>query len=99
MILSSGVNIYPAEIEHALTEHPAVVDCAVIGIPDELVGEIPKAFVQLQPGLTPDRALTLELRRFLGERLAPMKLPKRIKYRPSLPRDPNGKLYRRHLRT
>lgn len=99
VILSSGANIYPAEIEHALIEHPVVVDCAVIGIPDELFGEVPKAFVQLQPGITPDRALTIELLRFVGERLAPTKLPKRIEYRTALPRDPNGKLYRRRLRS
>jgi len=93
------MNIYPAEIEQALIEHPAVVDCAVVGAPHELLGEVPHAIVQAAPGTEPSADLTRELLRFLGERIAPMKLPRRIEYRVALPRDPNGKLLRRALLT
>lgn len=98
LILSSGMNIYPAEIEHVLIRHPAVADCAVVGVPHALLGEVPKAFVQPMPGVVPGRELTLALLRFLRARLSPMKLPKRIEYTHAIPRDPNGKLYRRLLR-
>jgi long-chain acyl-CoA synthetase len=97
LIISSGVNIYPAEIEQALIEHPSVADCVVVGAPHELLGEVPHAVVQPAPGAEPGAALTSELLRFLGERLAAMKLPRRIEYRATLPRDPNGKLRRRAL--
>src|SRR5690606_742588 len=53
LILSSGMNVYPAEIEHALIEHPAVVDCGVVGMAHELFGEVPRAFVQLDATATP----------------------------------------------
>jgi len=99
LIISSGMNIYPAEIEQALIEHPAVADCAVFGAPHELLGEVPHAIVQTASDSEPSAALTRELMRFLGERVAAMKLPRRIEYRTTLPRDPNGKLLRRALRT
>jgi len=99
LIISSGMNIYPAEIEQALIAHPAVADCAVIGAPHELLGEVPHAIVQTAPGSEPSADLSRELLRFLGERVAAMKLPRRIEYRATLPRDPNGKLLRRALQT
>jgi long-chain acyl-CoA synthetase len=99
LIISSGMNIYPAEIEQALIEHPAVADCAVVGVPHELLGEVPHAVVQPAPGAKPGVELTRELLRFLGERVAAMKLPRRIEYRATLPRDPNGKLRRRTVRS
>jgi long-chain acyl-CoA synthetase len=97
LIISSGMNIYPAEIEQVLIGHPAVLDCAVNGAPHELCGEVPIAHVQLVPGTDPSSELTATLLRFAAERLAPMKLPRRIVYRTALPRDPNGKLMRRQL--
>jgi long-chain acyl-CoA synthetase len=97
LIISSGMNIYPAEIEQVLLDHPAVTDCAVVGTPHALCGEVPEAHVQLAPGIRAGAALTDELLRFLAERVSPMKLPRRIAYSPALPRDPNGKLLRRHL--
>jgi long-chain acyl-CoA synthetase len=97
MIISSGMNIYPAEIEHVLIEHASVADCAVIGMADELFGEVPRAIIQPAAGIEPDTSLTAGILRFLGERLAPMKLPRRIDYAAILPRDPNGKLLRRLL--
>jgi len=98
LIISSGMNIYPAEIETVLVQHRLVADCAVLAEPHELLGEVPKAFVQLVPGATPGPTVTADLLHFLGERLAAMKLPKRVEYVSELPRDPNGKLYKRLLR-
>ncbi|HEX6996824.1 MAG TPA: AMP-binding protein [Gammaproteobacteria bacterium] len=98
LIISSGMNIYPAEIEMALVQHPLVRDCAVLGEPHALLGEVPKAYVQLEAGAAGGPAMTAELLRFAGARLAAMKLPKRFEYVERVPRDPNGKLYRRLLR-
>jgi long-chain acyl-CoA synthetase len=98
MIISGGVNIYPAEIESALAAHPAVGDVAVFGIPHEDWGEEIKAVVQPAAGVEPGPALTAELLAFAGGKLARFKLPRTIDYVPELPRDPNGKLYKRRLR-
>ncbi len=98
MIISGGVNIYPAEIENALSAHPAVDDAAVFGIPHEEWGEEIKAVVQPAPGFEPGQALTADLQAFLAARLARFKLPRTIDYVTELPRDPNGKLYKRRLR-
>jgi long-chain acyl-CoA synthetase len=98
MIISGGVNIYPAEIEAELSCHPAVEDVAVFGIPHEEWGEEIKAVVQPAPGAAPGPALTAELLAFLGDRIAKFKLPRTIDYVAELPRDPNGKLYKRKLR-
>jgi long-chain acyl-CoA synthetase len=98
LIISAGVNIYPAEIENALIAHPAVVDCAVVGSDDRLLGETPRAIVQLVGDAVPSVELTRDLLAFLGTRLAAMKLPRRIEYRDRVPRDANGKLLRRALR-
>ncbi|HEX5301169.1 MAG TPA: acyl-CoA synthetase, partial [Streptosporangiaceae bacterium] len=98
MIISGGVNIYPAEIESALAAHPAVGDVAVFGIPHEDWGEEIKAVVQPAAGAEPGPALTAELLAFLDGKLARFKLPRTIDYVPELPRDPNGKLYKRRLR-
>jgi long-chain acyl-CoA synthetase len=98
MIISGGVNIYPAEIEAELSCHPAVDDVAVFGIPHEEWGEEIKAVVQPADGVKGDPELTTELLDFLAERIARYKLPKSIDYVAELPRDPNGKLYKRRLR-
>jgi long-chain acyl-CoA synthetase len=98
MIISGGVNIYPAEIEHALAEHPAVSDVAVFGIPDDEWGEQVKAAVELAPGIEPTDALTEELLAFARTRVAGYKVPRSIDYEDELPRHPNGKLYARLLR-
>jgi long-chain acyl-CoA synthetase len=98
MIISGGVNIYPAEIEAELSLHPKVADVAVFGIPDPDWGEEIKAVVQPAPAAQPGDALTAELLEYAGQRLARFKRPKSIDYVEEMPRDPNGKLYKRTLR-
>ncbi|WP_116041010.1 acyl-CoA synthetase [Amycolatopsis palatopharyngis] len=98
MIISGGVNIYPAEIEGELVMHPKVADVAVFGVPHEDWGEEIKAVVQTTEGVEPSAELTRELLTYAGERLARFKLPRSIDYAEQLPRDPNGKLYKRKLR-
>jgi len=98
MIISGGVNIYPAEIEAALLTHPDVADAAVFGIPHEDWGEEIKAVVEPAPGVDADDALTERLLAHCAERLARFKLPRSIDYTTEMPRDPNGKLYKRKLR-
>ena len=98
MIISGGVNVYPAEIEAALGEHPKVRDVAVFGIPDDDWGEQIKAVVEPEAGATPGPALAEELLAFCKGRLAGFKCPKTIDFSVALPRDPNGKLYKRKLR-
>lgn len=98
MIISGGVNIYPAEIENELAVHPKVADVAVFGVPNPDWGEEIKAVVRPAEGVTSGDELTAELLAFAAERLAKFKLPKTIDYVDELPRDPNGKLYKRKLR-
>jgi long-chain acyl-CoA synthetase len=98
MIISGGVNIYPAEIESELVMHPKVADVAVFGVPDEEWGEAVKAVIQPAEGVTPSDELTGELLAFAADRLAKFKLPKHVGYLDELPRDDNGKLYKRKLR-
>jgi long-chain acyl-CoA synthetase len=98
MIISGGVNIYPAEIEAELACHPAVADVAVFGIPHEDWGEEIKAVVEPVAGAAAGPKLTGELLAFLDGRIAKFKLPRTIDYVRELPRDPNGKLYKRRLR-
>ncbi|QIS23939.1 acyl-CoA synthetase [Nocardia terpenica] len=98
LILSGGVNIYPAEIEGELITHPKVADVAVFGIPHPDWGQEVKAVVQPVEGVAGSDELTRELLEFAAGRLAKYKLPRSIDYLPELPRDPNGKLYKRKLR-
>ena len=98
MIISGGVNVYPAEIEGELAAHPKVADIAVFGIPHPDWGEEIKAVVQPAAGVEPGAALTAELLEFAAGRLARFKLPRTVDYVAELPRDPNGKLYKRRLR-
>ncbi|CAN5259355.1 acyl-CoA synthetase [soil metagenome] len=98
LILSGGVNVYPQEIENALLQHPSVEDAAVIGVPDDELGEVPKAVVQLRGGEPGDVGLAQDLVRFCGERLSRLKLPRSIVFEPVLPRLENGKLLRRVLK-
>jgi long-chain acyl-CoA synthetase len=95
MVISGGVNIYPAEIEAELLKMPGVADCAVFGVPDEEFGEQLLAVVQSDPGA----ALTAEeVRGFLRGRLAGFKVPRRVEFADELPREDSGKIFKRKLR-
>ncbi|MBF8186894.1 AMP-binding protein [Nonomuraea sp. K274] len=98
LIISGGVNIYPAEIEAALLEHPSVADVAVIGVPDPEWGHKVVALVQPAAGISGGEELTADLLRHCAPRLARLKHPRVIEYRESLPRTPTGKLSRRNVR-
>ena len=98
MIISGGANIYPAEIESAFLMHPAVADVAVFGIPNEEWGEEVKAVIELNKNHHSSDELLAELMKFAQENLAKMKLPRSIDFIEKLPRDENGKLYKRRLR-
>ena len=95
MIISGGVNIYPAEIEEVLLLHHSVLDAAVIGIPDEDWGESIKAFVVLREGTEPNEE---EIISYCGEKLAGYKKPKSVDFVHELPRHPTGKILKRILR-
>ena len=95
MVISGGVNIYPAEIEAALISIPGVHDCAVFGIPDEEYGESLCACIQPDP----ESALTAaSVRELLSQKLAGYKVPKLIEFRDELPREDSGKIFKRKLR-
>jgi acyl-CoA synthetase (AMP-forming)/AMP-acid ligase II len=96
MIISGGVNIYPAEIEAELRRHPDVYDCAVIGAPNDEWGEEVKAVVQLRPG---SDATAESIRAFLAEWVADYKLPRSVDFVDELPYNPSGKLLKRELRS
>src|SRR2546429_9806793 len=95
MVISGGVNIYPAEIEAALHAVPGVHDCAVFGIPDEEFGEALMAVVEPQAGVTLDVA---DIRAQLKTSLADYKVPKHVEIQTQLPREDSGKNFKRRLR-
>jgi fatty-acyl-CoA synthase len=98
MIISGGVNIYPAEIESALVSHPKVLDVAVIGVPNEEFGEEVKAVVQLVEGTEGSPELEGEILEYCRERIAHYKCPRSVDFEAELPRLMTGKLYKRLLR-
>jgi long-chain acyl-CoA synthetase len=98
MIISGGANIYPAEIESVLLSHPKVGDAAVFGIPDADWGEQVKAVIEPADGVVGNDELAREILDFCAGRLAKFKTPKSIDFTNEMPRDPNGKLYKRKLR-
>ena len=93
MIISGGVNIYPAAIEAVLHEHPAVADCAVFGIPDDEYGEAVHAVVQPRQQVSEE-----DVKGFLRERIAGYSIPRRVEFRDELPREDSGKIFKRKLR-
>jgi long-chain acyl-CoA synthetase len=95
MVISGGVNIYPAEIEAALVTMPGVADCAVFGIPDAEFGESLAAAVQPQPGARLEAAA---VQAWLRERLAGYKVPRIVEFMESLPREESGKIFKRRLK-
>jgi 2-aminobenzoate-CoA ligase len=98
MIISGGYNIAGPEVEGVLLMHPAVAECAVIGVPDDERGQLVKAFVVLKPGHEGDDAMTRTLQHFVKQTIAPYKYPRRVEFRSSLPRTETGKLQRFRLR-
>ena len=98
MIISGGVNIYPQEIEDAMIVHEHIVDVAVIGVPNEEMGEEVKAIVQLVDGIEPSDELASDLLEWTRERIAHYKAPRSVDFRDELPRLPTGKLYKRLLK-
>ena len=98
MIVSGGVNIYPQEAENLLIMHPKLVDAAVFGVPNEEFGEEVKAVVQPVDGVVPGPELEAELIAYCRAHLAGYKCPRTVEFDPELPRDPNGKLYKRRIR-
>ena len=98
MIISGGVNIYPQEAENVLAGHPAVADVAVFGVPDAEMGEAVKAVVQLADSAADGDDLEAELIAYCRSELATYKCPRTVDFVDELPRDPNGKLYKRLLR-
>ncbi len=95
MYISGGFNCYPAEIENLLVSHPAIEMAGVIGIPDERMGEVGKAFVVLRPGMTANEA---DIIKWARENIANYKVPRRIVFLPALPRNAAGKILRTELR-
>jgi acyl-CoA synthetase (AMP-forming)/AMP-acid ligase II len=98
MIVSGGVNIYPQEAENLLVMHPKLVDAAVFGVPNDEFGEEVKAVVQPADGVAAGPELEAELIEYCRAHLAAYKCPRTVEFDPALPRDPNGKLYKRRIR-
>ena len=98
IIISSGYTIGPFEVEDALTNHPAVKECAVVASPHELRGNIVKAFIILQNGYTGDDELIKELQTFTKNEVAPYKYPRAIEFVEDLPKTNSGKIRRVELR-
>ncbi len=98
VIMSMGYRIGPGEIEESLLGHASVAMAAVVGVPDELRGQVPKAFVVLRDGYHPSGDLTRELQQHVRTRLAAHEVPRAIEYLDSLPRTTSGKIMRRALR-
>ncbi|MDO8705585.1 MAG: acyl-CoA synthetase [Sulfuricaulis sp.] len=98
MIISGGVNIYPQEIENALALHPAILDIAVIGVPDAEMGEQVKAVVTLASGYKPTAELAQEIIDFTKSKVASYKAPKTVDFVKTLPRTPTGKLLKGEVR-
>lgn len=95
MIISGAENIYPAEVESAICDHPDVAEAAVVGIPDDKWGEAVKAIVVMKPGKT---ATATDIINFTRAKIAGFKTPKTVDFIPALPRNPSGKILRRELR-
>src|SRR5262249_46499149 len=95
MYIVGGFNVYPAEIEQVLARHPAVTESAVIGVPDERLGEVGRAFVVRRAGTEVDEAGLIE---YCRQRLANFKVPRSVVFVESLPRNAGGKITKGELR-
>lgn len=98
IILTAGYRVGPFEVESALMAHPAVAEAAAVGKPDELRGEVVKAYVVLKPGFTPSVELAAELSQFVKSSLSAHAYPREVEFVPELPKTPSGKIQRFLLR-
>jgi long-chain acyl-CoA synthetase len=98
MINVGGVKVFPKEVEHVLYEHPAVAECAVVGIPDERKGETVKAYIVLRAGYEPSETLAEEIRQHCLRELAAYKHPREIEFVKELPKTASGKIQKYVLR-
>lgn len=98
VINSAGYRIGPIEVENAVLEHDAVLECAVVGAPDSERGEVVKAYIVLKRGVAPSEDLAAEIQTHVKAATAPYKYPRRIEFRDDLPKGPTGKILRRALR-
>jgi 2-aminobenzoate-CoA ligase len=98
MIISAGINISGVEVENVLLEHPKVLECGVVGVPDVERGHVVKAFLVLRPGNEACPELVKELQDFVKSQIAPYKYPRQIEFVDALPRTLTGKLQRFRLR-
>ena len=98
IIISGGVNVYPAAVEGHLLNHPAVQDVAVVGVPDEEFGEQVKAVVVLNRGFSAEEKIATELIEYCRQSLSHITCPRTVDFVDSLPRDPSGKLYKHRIR-
>ncbi len=98
MIKSSGFRLAPSEIEDAIVRHPKVRDCAVVGIPDEILGQKVVAMVELEPGNTPSMELAKDIINSTTDLLAKYKLPREVVFLDAIPRTPTGKMIKKEMR-
>jgi len=98
LIKASGYRISPFEVESTLIEHPAVLEAAAVASPDELRGNVVKAFIVLKPGYEPSEQLAKEIQEFAKQHSAPYKYPRRIEFVKELPKTQSGKIKRKELR-
>jgi acyl-CoA synthetase (AMP-forming)/AMP-acid ligase II len=96
MVITGGFNVYSTEVEQAIMQHPAVQDCAVVGLPDDKWGERVTAVLQLRGGATVEPA---EIASFVKQRLGSVKAPKQVEVWPDLPRSKVGKVLKNEIKT
>ena len=99
IILSAGYRIGPFEVESALMQHGSVAEVAVVGVPDELRGEVVKAYVVLKDSVSPSEELAKELSLYVKERLSAHEYPRQVEFMKELPKTPSGKIQRFLLKT
>ena len=98
LIISAGYNIGAPEVEAAVMQHPAVAECAVVGVPDEERGQVVKAVIVLAAGQQASDALAVEIQEFVKRTIAPYKYPRLVEFVPALPKTDTGKLQRFRLK-
>jgi len=98
LIIASGFNVYPREVEEVLFHHPAVAEAAVVGVPDEYRGETVAAFIVLKPGYAASEETRQDILAYCKHELTPYKVPKKLEFRETLPKSLIGKVLRRELR-